>query len=73
MFYPGRMVLTLVEVETDQGVSGFGEAGGGGFSLEWIFRVLRSQLVGEDAMNIRRLRWKVAHVATSRYYNQILP
>lgn len=71
--HPGRMVLTLVEVETDQGVSGFGEAGGGGFSLEWIFRVLRSQLVGEDAMNIRRLRWKVAHVATSRYYNQILP
>jgi glucarate dehydratase len=71
--HPGRFVITLVEIETDEGLVGFGEGGGGGFSFTMFSKMLERQLVGEDALNIRRLRWKIASPITSTYYNQLLP
>ena len=37
----GRFVRTVVEVETDTGITGLGEMGGGGESAEAAFRSLR--------------------------------
>lgn len=71
--HPGRFILTIVRILDSEGNIGYGEAGGGGFTLEWIFRLLRRGLIGEDPLNIRRLRWKLAHVSTATYYNQLLP
>ncbi|QXJ30918.1 enolase C-terminal domain-like protein [Saccharolobus shibatae] len=71
--HPGRNVFTLVEIITDEGVTGYGETGGGGFSLAPLIEKLKDQLIGEDAFNIRKLKWKVASPITATYYNQLLP
>src|ERR1700690_3192153 len=42
----GRFVRTIVEVETDNGLIGLGEMGGGGESAEAVFRSLQGTLVG---------------------------
>ena len=44
----GRFVRTIVEVETDEGIVGLGEMGGGGESAEAAFRAMKSYLVGHD-------------------------
>ncbi len=71
--HPGRFIFTLIELNTNEGITGFGEVGGGGFSLEQLFRFLKGMVIGEDPLNVRRLRWKVASPITSTYYNQLLP
>ncbi|WP_016731811.1 enolase C-terminal domain-like protein [Saccharolobus islandicus] len=71
--HPGRNVFTLVEIITDEGVTGYGETGGGGFSLAPLIEKLKDQLIGEDAFNIRKLKWKIASPITATYYNQLLP
>ena len=38
----GRFVRTIVEVETDEGITGLGEMGGGGESAEAVFRAMKS-------------------------------
>jgi glucarate dehydratase len=40
----GRFVRTIVEVETDEGIVGLGEMGGGGESAEAVFRSMKSYL-----------------------------
>ena len=46
----------LVEIETDERVTGIGEAGvGGGATASVIERVLRPMLIGEDPMLIEGL------------------
>jgi L-alanine-DL-glutamate epimerase-like enolase superfamily enzyme len=40
----GRFVRTIVEVETDVGITGLGEMGGGGESAEAAFKALKSYL-----------------------------
>lgn len=71
--HPGRFIFTVVELNTDEGITAFGEVGGGGFSLEQLFNYIRPMMIGEDPLNIRRLRWKIASPITSTYYNQLLP
>jgi L-alanine-DL-glutamate epimerase-like enolase superfamily enzyme len=44
----GRFVRTIVEVETDTGLIGLGEMGGGGESAEAVFRAMKSYLLGHD-------------------------
>src|SRR5512144_531552 len=44
----GRFVRTIVEVETDDGIIGLGEMGGGGESATAAFRGLEPYLVGRD-------------------------
>jgi len=70
--HPGRFVMTLIRLETEHG-TGFGEGGGGGFSFKPFIDRIADQLIGEDADNINRLKWKVASPITSTYYNQLLP
>lgn len=71
--HPGRFVITIVRIETDSGNIGYGEGGGGGFSLKPLIDKSIPLLIGEDADNIIRLKWKISSPVTSTYYNQLLP
>ena len=57
----GRFVRTIVEVETDAGLIGLGEMGGGGESAEAAFLALRNYLVGHDPARLEELRFLIAH------------
>src|SRR5690348_8990168 len=66
----GRFVRTIVEVETDEGISGFGEMGGGGESAELAFAGLKSYLTGHDPFQLEELRFKIANPTASLYNNR---
>lgn len=66
----GRFVRTIVEVETDSGIVGLGEMGGGGESAEAAFRSLRSYLRGHDPARIEEMRFKIANPTASLYNNR---
>ena len=53
----GRFVRTIVEVETDNGLIGLGEMGGGGESAEAVFRALKQYLVGHDPARLEEMRF----------------
>ena len=66
----GRFVRTIVEVETDQGVIGLGEMGGGGESAELAFMGLRSYLLGHDPFALEAMRFKICNPTASLYNNR---
>lgn len=66
----GRFVRTIVEVETDEGISGWGEMGGGGESAELAFAGLKYYLVGHDPFQLEELRFKIANPTASLYNNR---
>jgi glucarate dehydratase len=66
----GRFVRTIVEVETDEGITGLGEMGGGGESAEVAFRGLKSYLVGHDPLQLEQLYWKICNPTASLYNNR---
>ncbi len=66
----GRFVRTIVEVETDDGLIGLGEMGGGGESAELAFRGLKSYLVGHDPFALEALRFKICNPTASLYNNR---
>ena len=66
----GRFVRTIVEVETDTGLIGLGEMGGGGESAEAAFRGLRSYLLGHDPFELEALRFKICNPTASLYNNR---
>jgi glucarate dehydratase len=66
----GRFVRTIVEVETDQGLIGLGEMGGGGESAEAAFKALIPYLKGHDPFDVEALRWKIANPTASLYNNR---
>jgi glucarate dehydratase len=68
----GRFVRTIVEVETDEGLIGLGEMGGGGESAEAAFRALKSYLVGHDPARLEELRFLIANPTASLYNNRAL-
>src|SRR5688572_4616611 len=55
----GRFVRTIVEVVTDEGISGWGELGGGGESAENTVKSLLPYLKGHDPLQLEQLRWKI--------------
>src|SRR6478609_2252662 len=57
----GRFVRTIVEVETDVGIIGLGEMGGGGESAEAAFRALKPYLVGHDPFELENLRFMICN------------
>jgi glucarate dehydratase len=63
----GRFVRTVVEVETDDGLVGLGEMGGGGESAEAVFRALKAYLVGHDPARIEEMRFLIANPTASLY------
>ena len=66
----GRFVRTLVEVETDNGLVGLGELGGGGESAEAAVRALADYLVGHDPFRLEALRFAIANPTASLYNNR---
>jgi glucarate dehydratase len=66
----GRFVRTIVEVETDNGLTGLGEMGGGGESAEAAFRAMKSYLVGHDPARLEELRFLIANPTASLYNNR---
>src|SRR5215467_10672280 len=66
----GRFVRTIVEVETDEGLVGLGEMGGGGESAEAAFKALKSYLLGYDPARLEELRFLIANPTASLYNNR---
>lgn len=66
----GRFVRTIVEVETDEGLIGLGEMGGGGESAEAAFHALKTYLVGHDPARLEELRFLIANPTASLYNNR---
>jgi len=66
----GRFVRTIVEVETDEGITGLGEMGGGGESAEAAFRAMKSYLVGHDPARLEEMRFRISNPTASLYNNR---
>lgn len=66
----GRFIRTIVEVKTDEGITGLGEMGGGGESAEMAFKGLKSYLIGHDPMQLESLYWKICNPTASLYNNR---
>src|SRR5574338_277524 len=66
----GRFVRTIVEVDTDEGITGLGEMGGGGESAEAVFRTMKSYLVGHDPARLEEMRYLIANPTASLYNNR---
>ena len=61
---------TIVEVETDNGLIGLGEMGGGGESAEAVFRAMKQYLVGHDPARLEEMRFLIANPTASLYNNR---
>jgi glucarate dehydratase len=66
----GRFVRTVIEVDTDEGITGLGEMGGGGESAELAFAGLKSYLVGHDPFALERMRFAICNPTASLYNNR---
>ena len=66
----GRFVRTIVEVETDNGLIGLGELGGGGESAEAAIRALNYYLRGHDPFQLEALRFAITNPTASLYNNR---
>jgi glucarate dehydratase len=66
----GRFVRTIVEVDTDEGITGLGEMGGGGESSEQAIIGLKRYLVGHDPMQLEAMYWKICNPTASLYNNR---
>ena len=67
----GRFVRTIVEIDTDVGLTGVGEMGGGGQSAEAAIAGLKPYLVGHDPLQLEQLRWKLMNPVASLYNNRL--
>lgn len=63
----GRFVRTIVEVETDEGLVGIGEMGGGGESAEAAVVAMKEYLLGHEPEQFEPMRWKIANPTASLY------
>jgi glucarate dehydratase len=66
----GRFVRTIVEVETDNGLIGLGEMGGGGESAEATFRAMKTYLAGHDPTRLEEMRFLISNPTASLYNNR---
>jgi glucarate dehydratase len=66
----GRFVRTIIEIDTDEGITGLGEMGGGGESAEATFRAMKSYLVGRDPSQIEEMRFLISNPTASLYNNR---
>jgi glucarate dehydratase len=66
----GRFIRTIVEVIDDDGLSGFGELGGGGESAEKAVEAMLPYLKGHDPLQFEQLRWKIMSPTGSIYNNR---
>jgi glucarate dehydratase len=66
----GRFIRTVVEVVGDDGLSGWGELGGGGESAEAAVRSLLPYLKGHEPLHLEQLRWKLMNPTATLYNNR---
>jgi glucarate dehydratase len=66
----GRFVRTIVELETDEGIIGLGEMGGGGESAVSAFLGLKPYLLGHDPTRLEEMRFLIANPTASLYNNR---
>ncbi|HEX5869639.1 MAG TPA: enolase C-terminal domain-like protein, partial [Longimicrobium sp.] len=66
----GRFVRTIVEVETDEGLFGLGEMGGGGETAVAAFQALKPYLLGRDPAAMEEMRFLIANPTASLYNNR---
>ncbi|MEP6917885.1 MAG: enolase C-terminal domain-like protein [Acidobacteriota bacterium] len=66
----GRFVRTIVEIESDTGLVGLGEMGGGGESAIATVQSLRKSLVGRDPARLEDMRFLLANPTASLYNNR---
>ena len=66
----GRFVRTIVEVETDDGLVGLGEMGGGGEVATAAFKGLERYLIGHDPARLEEMRFLIANPTASLYNNR---
>jgi glucarate dehydratase len=57
-------------VETDEGLTGLGEMGGGGESAVGAFKALEAYLVGHDPARLEEMRFRIANPTASLYNNR---
>ena len=66
----GRFVRTVIEVETDEGIIGIGEMGGGGEGAVAAFNGLKDYLLGHDPFDLNLLRFAICNPTASLYNNR---
>src|SRR6478752_7268747 len=66
----GRFVRTIVEIESDSGLIGLGEMGGGGESAIATVLALKPSLVGRDPARVEDMRFLLANPTASLYNNR---
>lgn len=66
----GRFVRTIVEIDTDTGLVGLGEMGGGGESAVGVVQALKPSLIGRDPARLEELRFLLANPTASLYNNR---
>ncbi len=66
----GRFVRTIVEIETEGGVVGLGEMGGGGQSAQLVVESLRPKLLGHDVFDATALWFKILNPTAALYDNR---
>lgn len=67
----GRFVRTIVEVETDEGLIGLGEMGGGGESAQLAMQGLKGYLLGHNPIDFQALWFKLCNPTASLYNNRL--
>src|SRR5690242_18695356 len=67
----GRFVRTIVEVDTDEGITGLGEMGGGGESAQLAFEGLKYYLIGHDPFELEKLRFAITNPTAGLYNNRV--
>jgi glucarate dehydratase len=66
----GRFVRTIVEVETESGLVGLGEMGGGGQSAQLTVESLKPKLLGHDVFDTTALWFKILNPTAALYDNR---
>jgi glucarate dehydratase len=66
----GRFVRTIVEIETDTGLVGLGEMGGGGESAVAAVQAMKVYLLGRDPARLEEMRFLLANPTASLYNNR---
>jgi len=61
----------IIEVETDEGITGLGECYGGA-SRAGQLTEMRPLLIGADPMNLEKIRWKVAAPSSLKLFGHVL-
>jgi len=68
--HPGFSRL-VIEIETDEGITGLGECYTGA-SRAGQLEELKPLLIGEDPMNLERIRWKLAAPSSVKLFGYVL-